>query len=229
MVISLVAMVMLSSPCKGQSASNFDTTPLTPKPLGVKKEKSAGAPVKEVAPVSTTPSRFVGDTDLDAYVQSLAAIFTIRDRSTDPFGQVQDPDAKPIIKQTLAKASRRITQVQVTPFPDIIRLLKVTTIMPMEKRFLVGTRSIKQGQCFPISFRTKNINVEVVSVSSQQIQFRNMESGEIAELSLNLLPAGMTPGTQGITAPGMVKDVPNAPIELEGGTIPTDNAQNANP
>ncbi len=214
------------SHASAQSASNFDTAPITPKVESPKKEKTSTQPRSGAGPVSTTPSRFVGGTELDAYVLSVASVFTIKDRVTDPFGQVQDPDAKPIIKPTLAKNPRRVTQMQATPFSDIIRLIKVTTIMPMEKRFLIGTRSIRQGQRFPLNFRSKNINVEVVSVSSRKIMFRNLENGETASLDLNLLPVGMTPGTGGITAPGMMPDAPNAPLQLEGGVLPNENSEN---
>ena len=68
-----------------------------------------------------------------------------------------------------------------------------------------------------------------MSVSSRQIEFRNLDNGETASLSLNLLPDGMTPGTKGITAPGMQQNLSDAPLEIEGGAIPTDNAQITNP
>ncbi len=218
----MTVIACLISPVGAQSAANFDTAPITPNANSAKKENNPSAPQKDAGPTSATPSRFVREADLDAYVQAFAAIFSIKDRATDPFGQLQDPDAKPVIKQTVTKTSRRVTQIQVTPFSDIIRMIKVTTIMPMEKCFLIGTRSIKEGQHFTINFRTKNITVEVVAVTSRAIEFRNLESGESSSLMLNLLPAGMTPGTKGITAPGMIPDLPNAPIELDGGNASND-------
>ena len=89
--------------------------------------------------------------------------------------------------------------------------------MPGEKRFLVGTRSFRQGEQIPLSFRGKQIPVRITEVNSQQISFKNLESGEIASRKLDMLPVGMTPGNRGITAPGMTLDRPNAPIELETG------------
>jgi hypothetical protein len=201
----------------------------TPNPIPKKtteKEKVTTPGAKPHAPTTTTPSRFVGEADLAAYVESYANVLSIRERTSDPFGQFQDPDAKPIVKPTVAKQTRRTAPLQATPFSDIIKLLQVTTIMPKEKRFLVGTRSIKQGDVIPLGFRGKNIKVEVASVSSQQIEFRNLENNETASLKLNLLPVGMTPGTHGITAPGMVPDRPNATIELDPGNVPTENTQN---
>jgi hypothetical protein len=210
----MTTLALLASPGCAHSTTGPDSAPLSPK---VNTSKKIQAPSKkEAGPVNSTPSRFVSESDLDAYVQSFSAIFSIRDRATDPFGQMQDPDAKPVIKPTAAKTSRRVAQIQITPFSDIIRMIRVTTIMPLEKRFLIGTRSIKEGQRLLINFHTKNISVEVVAVTSRSIEFRNLESGESASLALDLLPAGMTLGTKGITTPGMTPDLPNAPIDLDG-------------
>ena len=63
-------------------------------------------------------------------------------------------------------------------------------------------------------------------MNSRQIDFRNVENGEVASLKLNLMPAGMSPGNDGITAPGMVPDNPNAPIDLDGNSLPLNAAQN---
>jgi len=201
--------------------------PILPKVDTSKKDKVAALSKNEINPVSTTPSRYVGGgKELDAYVEAISSVFSMKKRGSDPFGQLQDPDAKPLPKLTNPTKKPRPIAVQATPFSDIIRLIKVTTIMPKEKRFLIGNQSYKQGQRFPISFRSKNINVEVVSVSSRQITFRNLESGEAASIDLNLLPKGMSSGSGNITAPGMVRDVPNAPIILDGSAMPFDNSQN---
>jgi hypothetical protein len=209
-----------------QSATSFNTKVLTPKAKTTKKEKSATAATPEAGPVSTTPSRFVAEADRAAYVESLAAIFSMKGRATDPFGQLQDPDAKPIVKPSATKKSTRVAQVQATPFSEIIRLIQVTTIMPGEKRFLVGNRSIKQGEHIAFKFRGRNINVEIASVNSRQIEFRNLDTGETNSIKLNLLPVGMTPGNGNIVAPGMMPNIPNAPIDLDTGTPTEEPAQN---
>jgi hypothetical protein len=175
--------------------------------------------------VIKTPSRRVSPEDLPGYVRALSSVLSIRSRDTDPFGRIQDPDAKPIIKPTIA-SSKRIAPIQATPFSEIVRLIKVTTIMPGERRFLIGNRSVSQGDRIPLAFRGKNIPVEVASVSSNRIQFRNLDNGDTAELSLNMMPPGMTPGNDGIHAPGMVPDNPNAPIDLDGNSLPLNAAQN---
>lgn len=227
LTVALTAVaVAFAFPVHAQSATNFDTKVITPKAKTSKKEKAPAAAPSEPGPVNMTPSRFVGEADLEPYVAALSAVFSMKDRTTDPFGQLQDPEAKRVIKTSVAKKSQRVQQMQATPFSDIIRLIKVTTIMPGERRFLVGTRSFKEGGIIPLAFRSKIINVEVMSVSSRQISLRNQESGEIAALPINLLPVGMTPGNGKITAPGMTPDNPNAPIDLENGSPLEEPSQN---
>jgi hypothetical protein len=213
---SIAAVLLVFSPfsAPAQSAANFDTKALAPEPPAAKEEPAAKPIVKEAPPANTTPSRQVGPAELESYVTSLASVFSSRERSTDPFGQLQDPDAKPVIKTPVA-GPKRIAPIQATPFADIIRLLVVTTIMPGEKRFLIGTRSFKLGDQIPLSFRGKQIRVQIIEVNSQQIDFKNLDNGDTASRKLDMLPVGMTPGNRGVSAPGMTLDRPNAPIELE--------------
>ncbi len=206
--------LVLGSPVTGQSAANFEAKTITPVSKAGE-EKVAKTVPAETGPVSAAPSRNMGPAELEPYLQSVSAVFLIRGRVRDPFGQNQDPDAKPVIKASTPLAVRRAAPAQVTPFSDIVRLLVVTTIMPGEKRFLVGTRSFKQGDVIPLSYRSKQIRAMVTGVTSRQISFRNLDTGELAERKLDMLPPGMVPGTNGITAPGMVADRPNAPIDLE--------------
>lgn len=230
MLLSALGL-MLAAPAQAQSATNFNTKPLAPKAAPAKKEKAAAASKapasKEPAPASTTPSRYIGEAELDAFVESMSATFSMRGRATDPFGQYQDPDAKPVIKTSVAKTTRKVQTFQATPFSEIIRFLKVTTIMPGEKRFLLADRSFKQGERMPLLFRGKNISAQIIAVGATQIDFRNVETGETASLKMELLPMGMTPGTKGITAPGMVPANQNTPIELEpSGPNPDTTSQN---
>lgn len=227
----LVLLALSSTPASAQSAKNFDTKTITPKAAQPKTSvannaKAAVTAAKAPGSVSIPPSRYVGEADLEAQVQSLSSSFSMKTRVADPFGQLQDPDAKPVIKATTAKAPRRVAPVLATPFADIIRLIDVKMIMSKEKSFLVGNRSIKEGDRIPLTFRGKNIRVEVSSVTSRQIEFRNLESGETAFLKINLLPNGMTPGTRSISAPGMVPDRPDSPLNLDSGDTSNTTSQN---
>lgn len=187
-----------------------------------------GAPA---APANKTagaipPSRLVGPAALPAYVRDLSASLSINRRATDPFGKYQDPDARPVIKTQIAKTTRRAPQAQTFPFSDIINRIKVNTVMPGEKKFLIGTRTFRQGETMSLTFRMKNIPVEIVSVTSSAIGFRNVETGETATLKMYMLPAGMTPGTNGIHAPGMIREQKNAPVDLDSPLSPDEAANN---
>jgi hypothetical protein len=233
MLLSALGL-MLAAPAHAQSATNFNIKPVAPKAATTTKEKAKAAAAskesasKAIAPASTTPSRYIGEEELAAHVESLSAAFSMKSRATDPFGQYQDPDAKPIIKTPTNKPTQKVKPFQATPFSDIVRHLKVTTIMPGEKRFLLADRSFKQGDRMPLIFRGKNISAQIISVGARQIDFRNAETGETASLKMELLPIGMTPGTKGISAPGMVPANQNTPIELEP-TGPSSEASTQNP
>jgi hypothetical protein len=218
-VMTALVMALAASVATAQSAANFDTQTLAPEAPATPVDTAAKPVVAEVPPAITTPSRQVGPTELETYLASVASVFLSRSRALDPFGMPQDPDAKPIVKAPVPGAVKRIAPILATPFPEIIDKIVVTTIMPGEKRFLVGTRSIKQGEQIPLTFRGKQIQVQVTEVTSRQISFKNLESGEMASRKLDMLPVGMTPGSRGISAPGMTLDRPNAPIELETGEI----------
>lgn len=225
-LIHICLGVAMTSAALAQSAANFNTGSLAPAGAAPKADPSVKPKPKEEGPTTTTPSRFVGPAELDAYVQSLTSVLSIGNRTTDPFGQPQDPAAKPIIKNPVVKSTQRTPQLQATPFSEIVRLLVVNTIMPGERRFLVGTRSISQGDHIPFTYRGRQIRVEVMEVNSRQILFRNVDTNETASIRMKLLPEGMTPGHNGITAPGMVPDRPNAPIELEPNEPTVENSQN---
>jgi hypothetical protein len=184
---------------RGQSANNFDTQKVSPyKPATeAAKDDQPGDIAATPAPVSTTSA------------------FSIGKRPTDIFGQMQDPDAKPIIKAPVPGTKTRAPVLKATPLSDIVSLLEVTTIMPGEKRFLLGTRSVRLGDLLPISFRGKELQIQVTEVTSRQISFKNLQTGEIAVRKLDILPAGMTVGLRGMTPPGMIQERANAPIILE--------------
>ncbi len=202
-----------------QSAANFDTkviTPATPAPKPAKLAKAS--PDKNVSAGTVLASRYVGESELEPYLSNLSAMFQAAGQERDPFGHYQDPDARPEPKKTIAKAGPR-PQVKATPLSEIVQLLPITTIMPGEKSFLVGTRKVSVGQELPLIWRGKTINVQVTDVSAQLIAFRNMENGETGSRALQMLPPGMRAGNgnEDIRAPGMLPDRPNAPIELETG------------
>ena len=223
----LVLGLVLVSCAFAQSSANFESKTIAPA-SSTHHEVQASKPIPNAvaAPASTTASRNISDAELRPYIDSVATVFLIRGRTRDPFGQNQDPDAKPVIKASAPLAVRRSASAQVTPFADIVRLLNVTTILPGEKRFLIGSRSFKLGDVMPLIFRNKPIHVLITEVTSRQISFRNQDSGEIAVRKLDMLPAGMIAGSHGISAPGMMPDHSNAPIDLEAADPVSSNSKN---
>lgn len=223
-LIAVPLLVLSQTPLAAQSMSSLQpkapsSGPVEAAPAAAPSEpKSAPAEMNRMA---LAPSRHIGEVDRAAYVASMSAMLEIHAQKTDPFGQFQDPDSKPIVKVEPNKP-RRAPTVQVTPFKDVVELIRISTVMPGERRFLVGNRSIGLGDQIPLSFRGKPIQVQVIEVSSSGVGFKNVETGETASLKLDLLPAGMTPGLGAITAPGMVPQNENAPLMLDGGSMDLD-------
>ena len=176
----------------------------------------AAPPAKVATPAEkaaeSTPSRYAGK-DINAYVDSLASRLAMRERASDPFGQPQDPDAKPLVKPTVAKATRRPAAEPPVTLSDIVSRIEITTIMPKDKRFYVGGRSIGQGDKVPITFRNKQIKTEVTEVSARRIVFRNLDTGETGIRQLDMLPPGILWGT--LRTPGIAPTQANAPLEID--------------
>ncbi|MEI7953738.1 MAG: hypothetical protein WCJ66_01095 [Verrucomicrobiota bacterium] len=183
---------------------------LATKPKETAPPTAVAATVTDKAPVA---SRFIG-TDLKSYVAAISSQLAMRERSSDPFGQLQDPNAQPVAKPIGAKTIRRTTVEPSATLTDIVARIEITTIMPRDKRFLVGNRSIGQGDILPLNFHNKQIRTQVTEVSSRKIVFRNLETGELGIRQLNVLPLGMTPGTHNISPPGMVHANPNNALEI---------------
>ncbi len=208
---------LLLAAALGLSAASAQTAGNLGAPAATAAAKPAEIPaVPEPAELLViSESRMVPDDRIDAYAATLSASFSMRTRELDPFGHQQDPDAKPTIKEP-ARALNRIAPRQETPFSEIVRMIPVTAIMPGERSFLVGSRTVKVGEMFPLGFRGKSIRARATTVTARKISFENLDSGETASRTLDLLPPGMSMGAGGsISAPGMVPDSANAPIELD--------------
>lgn len=183
----------------------------------------AAMPAEKAEPPA--PSRYAGK-DLKTYVEALAAQLAIRNRVSDPFGQQQDPDAKPVVKPSVTKGPpRRFTAEPPVPLSSIVGKIEITTVMPKDKRFYVGGRSIGQGDKVPISFRKKQIKTEVTEVNAHRIVFRNLDTGEIGIRQLDMLPGGVTPGND-IPMKGIVPSKANAPLEIDSPSIPPAGSPN---
>lgn len=212
----LSTLVLHSGVAFSQSAGNFGAKPTNGMAASQAPKSTPSANAKANPSSTIPPSRFVAEADFDTYVKSLSGQLSMKDRATDPFGQQQDPNAK-VVKAKEHKPGTRPKPVQTTPFPEIISQIHVNTIMPREKKFLIGSRTYKQGGALSIIHRGKTILAQILAVSAKQIEFRHQETGETATLKLDALPVGMTPGNHGISAPGMTPALQDAPINLDVG------------
>ncbi len=211
-IVAVCLLLMAQSLTFSQSAESFEEPPTNDSTAeGATPTKKTPPP----GPVDFQPSRFAGQ-DIEPYTAARAAVFSMRNRATDPFGLPQDPNAKPIIRKIASNLpSKRQAALPPTPLSDIVKLIRVTTIMPSEKKFLVGVRSISQGEEFPLDYRGKKLPIKVLEVSSTRILFINTESKEQAALEIGLLPPGMIAGGKHMTPPGMVTPTENSPLMLE--------------
>ena len=208
----LTAFVLAIAPCAyGQSAESL-------KPGGIAQGKttaeSSSSQNTSAGPVSENPSRYAG-ADCAQYVNAISSVFAIRARNSDPFGMLQNPDSKPLKPKISRPTVQKFAIEAATPFSDIIHGIHVTAVMPGEKRFLVGDRSMASGDRFPLRYHEKSIRVQITSVTSSAILFSNLDTGESATLNLDVLPPGMSKGNNSLLAPGMISNRPDAPLEVE--------------
>ena len=213
-----VALLALSSILNAQSVDVF---------LGGKDiEGNSNAPgegINAASPSDTTPSRFASK-DIEGYVSVRAAAFSMLSREKDPFGVNQDPDIKPVVPKVIASApTQGGLAVPATPLADIVKLIRVTTIMPGERTFLVGSRSFRENDDFSIVFQGKTLTIKVVEVTPNRILFRDIAKGEEAALVTGILPPGMIiNGGEEMRPPGIVAPVKNIPLQLDSSS-PQDN------
>lgn len=165
------------------------------------------------APRGQGAARFAG-AEVKGYVESLGARFAIRARALDPFGQNQDPDAKPVVKRTVAKGAQRAA-VTATPFAEIVGYLQIAMVMPSERRFVLEGRTLGAGDQLALTFHNTRIEAEVIEVSAARIVFRNVATGETGAHRLDLLPQGITRGNLPDKVPGMIPLNSATPVEIQ--------------
>jgi hypothetical protein len=163
-------------------------------------------------------SRFILPENQKAYLDKMLSRMSMTKRSTDPFGRFQNPDAAPAPDNNDTPGTpggRPGPQKQAASLQQLVARLKISTVIPPEKRFLIGSESYRVGETLPIAHHGKTIQVQVVSVASSKITFRNAASGETATLEMNLLPPGMQQGAAAPGPPGLFRNDKKAPINLD--------------
>jgi hypothetical protein len=215
----VAGLLALSLPAAAQSAEGFDTsdlTPAQPAPAAAAPAKAAPAPTPAAAVIG--PSRYAGD-EIEAYVNTLSARLFISKRETDPFGRYQDPDRKAPEPKVLAKGpnQRTFKPEPATPFADVVAGITVKLVIPGKQQFLIdgNDRVFKIKDILSLLLPSgKQVKVQVTSVTSTRIGFRNTETNEAAVLSLNMRPAGMSKGGD-VATPGFQPVGTDAPIQIQ--------------
>jgi hypothetical protein len=216
---TLTALLLagLTTSVAAQSADNFDS------PDGVNEAATQQAATdvqmevidKEAeSELLASPSRYAG-LDLNSYIQALSSSFSMRTRDTDPFARHQDPNFKPIQPVISKPNVPKFKKEPITPFSDIIARINVTAVVPAQQTFLVDERSFKVGDRIKLDVgKDKPISIHVVAIAASTVTFRHGVTGEVANLSLKLMPNGMVP-TPGIEAhpPGMIPKNIDTPID----------------
>ena len=102
------------------------------------------------------------------------------------------------------------------PFNDVVAGISVNGVLPGKQQFLIGNRAFHIDDTFHLRLPNgKQLAVKVISVSSTRIRFRNVTTNETADLTLNMLPAGMQKGTGKLTPPGVEIQDSQAPVEIQ--------------
>lgn len=183
-----------------------EARPVEPEPIVIDEKAAA---------LARQPSRYVG-LDTATYVEVVAQSFSMRNRVIDPFARHQDPNFKPKNPVRATRKIKKLKKEPITPFSDIIRGIQVTTVIPAKGTFMVGNRTFRVGQRIPLRLTNgKQIPLHVVRVHPQAITFRNGTTGEIANLSLAIMPEGMRRGDGAMTPPGVIEQNIDAPLIID--------------
>lgn len=221
LLVAAACHAFLLSSSYSQSAANFEAEPLPPEVANPshKSTENTKKPATPAAPVTDEPSRLAG-LDTEAYTAARLAVLSIRTRPTDPFGLYQDASQKPAVVQRAPDqpVRRQIVEPPV-PLSEIVQNIRITTIMPADRMFLVGTRQFAQNDVFPLIFRSRTLNIRVTNVSASKIGFLNIDTNEAATLEMALLPPGMVAGNGKMTPPGMVSATDDIPLSIDSSPI----------
>ena len=136
----------------------------------------------KVLDVITSSRLLIGDEKME-WVDKMCNQMTILKRATGPFGLTQDPNAV-VVKP-------REKKVEKGAFLEAIGAIKINTVMPSDRTFVSNSREFKVGDQFPIIKHQRQFDIEVISVSSKGIVFKNRATGEQVRKKLDTLPSGM--------------------------------------
>lgn len=208
-ILSLCFSCISTQRLSAQSADVFESI------KGATQATASGTLVKsppDVELLKSKPSRFAAG-HIESYTAARIADLSMKSRSTDPFGLFQDPDIKPVAKPTSTGVIRPAKgNIAAVPLEEIVKKMKVTTIMVKEKSFLSEGQVFKESGEISINFQDRTKRLKVLKVEPKQIIFKDMDSGEEVTLKTDVLPPGMNAGGDKIKPAGMVAPDQNQTI-----------------
>lgn len=193
-IITTIAVLAMATPV------SFAVDFTAQKPTQVEPEKAGFTPLSS--------KDLIGEEKL-AWIAEMRSKLPIASRAIGPFGMAQDPDA--------AVAEPQQQKRQPGAFLNAIAAIKVNAVIPSDGKFVIGAREFMAGDAFPIIRGQRQFNIEITSVKSDHITFKNTDTGEYVKRNLNTLPQGMTRNARIDSVPGVVaankKDT--APLNLD--------------
>lgn len=213
-MMSVCSCLFLAQNLSAQSADVFE-------PLTGKTQPASSGDLTKAAPdidlLKSKPSRFaIGNIEL--YTTAKMANFSMKNRETDIFGLIQDPEAKPPAPTSPTPGKKVRDNIAPKPLAEIIQGVKIQMVRVKDKSFLVGNRVIREGEEFTIVFEEgRHKRLKVLKVEAKQIIFRDLDSkkNEEAALKIELLPFGMENGDARLKPEGLVQPGENEPIPVE--------------
>lgn len=182
-------------------------------PLGMAKDAPAPVAKKDPSFVAQSSRKLIGEAKME-WLAEMRTKLPISHRRIGPFGMAQDPNVK-IARKTKSKPKPGA-------FLNAIKAMKVNAVMAAEQKFIIGSREFRTGDSLPIIRGQRQFNIQIVSVRSDHIVFKNVDTGEYVKRNLNALPPGMSRNSSIESVPGVIpaskKD--DSPLLLDSPTLP---------
>ena len=166
--------------------------------------KKAGPPAEKPAARDSeprrgmVPSRYLAD-DTESFLIAMNRKLKINYRDRGPFGLSQKPgEEKGWVPPT------RPDRKRVTPFADIIAAINVSAVFSADQEFMVESTIYRQAQVVPLQVEGRKMSVRIENVGASAITFKNLDSGEVVQKRLDLLPRGVMVGIGPDSVPGVV-------------------------
>ena len=128
------------------------------------------------------------------YARKLVDRLDKRERKVDPFGMPMDPKQEGGAEVPMAMDDP-IEDGPKTSLQEAVSRFRVTGVYPNRKEVVVGAQSLRVGDQILIKHGEVDFNLEISKVEKDSVELVDLETGEIAGVSLGIvqaIPQGMT-------------------------------------